>query len=743
MTYVVSNTDGSLTLAIEDSTINGTDYSVVLLGKNVIDYGKYFAQNSIRQLENFAGSAPPSAANILVGQLWFDKSTGTLKVYNNTWKPVSTQHAQVDKIINYSGITNLPPNANVQYAGAVYNNVDKKLYIDNGTKIQVAGYGGEVTSRYSTDTILGRPNNYGTRIRTIFLTDTADVPRAVLAMVYVNDTSNGAMNQGTTTTRWGKETIMMIMSDHDDFVAKNATSYTEGEDINYHPELSDSNGIGTTIFRGTNIRNDYGTSIELANQAHKANIAYHLDTTGTYGNPTTGIVIPAGDFIHVARSYNPTILTATLGNQTQRFAQGYINNLQSYTLTVGNDPSNPYPNTGFVLPTTRGISGQVLTTNGAGGTSWSTVASGGGGGGATTLAGLNDVQLTSLTDGNALRYNTSSGKWVNTQFNLDSLTDVVISAPSNGQVLKYNGTNWVNDTDATGGGGGSITIPGSSGQVLYNNAGSLGALSTLTFASGTPNTYTLTGNLNIVRNGATTNGAINFGTTNQYLKYEGGIFTLSAPVTVLAPLRVSPPGGANEGGEIQLVKAATGSSLTTGDLVIDLFQNKFRVFDSGGTQKGMYATITACADAVGTEIVHSTNFNNYFDARILTTPGLPPVPRAYGTVNAQNPPVINHGAGFTATRVVTTPGKLTITLTSAAASGISTTDGASLLILVTAHSGGLVTGTSGTDDGNNGSSAFVYQTAYNSFDIYTGRGRDTWDYDERKISFVAYYKNDF
>lgn len=42
---------------------------------------------------------------------------------------------------------------------------------------------------------------------------------------------------------------------------------------------------------------------------------------------------------------------------------------------------------------------------------------------------------------------------------LDDLTDVIITTPSNGQVLKYNGTNWVNDTDATGGGG-SVTVTG-------------------------------------------------------------------------------------------------------------------------------------------------------------------------------------------------------------------------------------------------------------------------------------------
>ena len=49
---------------------------------------------------------------------------------------------------------------------------------------------------------------------------------------------------------------------------------------------------------------------------------------------------------------------------------------------------------------------------------------------------------------------------------INALSDVVITAPSTGQVLKYNGTNWINDTDATGGGGvsdgdkGDITVSG-------------------------------------------------------------------------------------------------------------------------------------------------------------------------------------------------------------------------------------------------------------------------------------------
>jgi hypothetical protein len=39
---------------------------------------------------------------------------------------------------------------------------------------------------------------------------------------------------------------------------------------------------------------------------------------------------------------------------------------------------------------------------------------------------------------------------------INALTDVTITAASNGQVLKYNGSVWINDTDATGGGGGAL-----------------------------------------------------------------------------------------------------------------------------------------------------------------------------------------------------------------------------------------------------------------------------------------------
>lgn len=87
------------------------------------------------------------------------------------------------------------------------------------------------------------------------------------------------------------------------------------------------------------------------------------------------------------------------------------------------DADGLIPTTLLDLGIVDGSAGQVLTTDGAGAFTFTTVEGGGGGGGGAEA--LND------------------------------LTDVTISSPTLGQVLKYNGTFWVNDTDETGVGGGA------------------------------------------------------------------------------------------------------------------------------------------------------------------------------------------------------------------------------------------------------------------------------------------------
>lgn len=65
---------------------------------------------------------------------------------------------------------------------------------------------------------------------------------------------------------------------------------------------------------------------------------------------------------------------------------------------------------GLLYPLIDGIEGQVLTTDGAGTLTFTSVS--GAGGGATTLAGLNDVIITGLEQGGILQYDSALQKWV-------------------------------------------------------------------------------------------------------------------------------------------------------------------------------------------------------------------------------------------------------------------------------------------------------------------------------------------
>ena len=60
----------------------------------------------------------------------------------------------------------------------------------------------------------------------------------------------------------------------------------------------------------------------------------------------------------------------------------------------------------------------------------------------TNLSSLTDIHLTSIGNGNILKYDTSSSKWIksNDIDNLSLLSDVTISTPLNNQSLIYDST---------------------------------------------------------------------------------------------------------------------------------------------------------------------------------------------------------------------------------------------------------------------------------------------------------------
>ena len=349
MPFYIHNSDSSVNIVIPDGVIDTTSYSLSLIGRNVADYGQYFAENTILQLENFASIAAPNPENLLIGQQWFDKGDNIMRVWDGTqWKAQTGITVENTFPItgggegDSDGGTVTPPST----GSGFFNQEDLKLYIWDGVQYLPAAYGGEFSSQYSNDTALGTPSRYGTKVRNIFLAST-EGPKAVLALVYNNDSDVGSVNQGTTQTQYGKETIICLFSDHKTFNISNESSSTEGEDINYYPELVGIGGIcslnGGRILPGINLR-QYGQEGGGEAEVPQATKSRYSDGTGAILNlEREGIIddfisdpadpaiqadlIYFNQILSTAESIIPDFSGLTIGDSNDPYAAGYFETL--------------------------------------------------------------------------------------------------------------------------------------------------------------------------------------------------------------------------------------------------------------------------------------------------------------------------------------------------------------------------------------------------------------------------------
>ena len=306
MAYTVSTTSGT-SVTVADGVVDTTNYSLSLVGKNVSGYGQYFVQNSIRHLENFANSTAPSPTNKLTGQLWYDTSSSQMRVYNgSSWIRLTP------------GVSASAPADGFQSGTMYFDTTDDKLKIYNGTSFVDTSYAGEVSDAYSST--YGTAG--GTKLRNIFLNATSGGPYPVTALVSVNETES--TGDGTGLIPSG-ETIMAIFSDYE-FTAADSVSSSMGDNINWHDHLSASNGIGTSIKKGLNLRDEYAnTSIALADRAYQADTVTGNIFVGGSNVALSALVQTGEDFIP------GTDLSFDLGSSTRRFSQTW-----SHNLNVGN-----------------------------------------------------------------------------------------------------------------------------------------------------------------------------------------------------------------------------------------------------------------------------------------------------------------------------------------------------------------------------------------------------------------------
>jgi hypothetical protein len=110
--------------------------------------------------------------------------------------------------------------------------------------------------------------------------------------------------------------------------------------------------------------------------------------------------------------------------------------------------------------------------------------------------------------------------------------------------------------------------------------------------STTPSTSTTTGAL-VVTGGVGVGGNVSASQINS----ATAVVTGSA---FFGELFVKSPGG-DEGGQINLANAVTNTTLV-GNIVIDVYQNKLRIFEGGGTARGGYFDISGLAAGVATNL---------------------------------------------------------------------------------------------------------------------------------------------
>jgi len=87
MSYTILKSNGETLTQVVDGQVDQTTTDLTLIGKNAPSYGTYFNENLVFLLENFANTSAPN--NPIIGQLWYDTTTGRLKVYDGNLFRVS------------------------------------------------------------------------------------------------------------------------------------------------------------------------------------------------------------------------------------------------------------------------------------------------------------------------------------------------------------------------------------------------------------------------------------------------------------------------------------------------------------------------------------------------------------------------------------------------------------------------------------------------------------------------------
>jgi hypothetical protein len=294
MAYTINLTDGTIFAVIADGTIN-TDSSMTLVGKNYAGYGEFLDENFIHLLES--GSNTTAPGDPLVGQLWWDKTNGLMKVYNGT----------AFKVISAATASASAPTSNVT-GDLWFDTVNAQLKVYNGASFILVGpafTAGTGTSGAIVDTVTDTSPGadhvvvkifVNNTIVSIFSKDATFTPAAALAGfatigpgLNMSTTVAGAVFKGTATNA---DTLDSL--DSTAFMRSNTNTSTTGT-------LSILNDTGLYVGGDSDGRLFVtGTDVFLRNQTQDGNLQIQVNDGGStvtaisINGATTNVTLNAG-----------------------------------------------------------------------------------------------------------------------------------------------------------------------------------------------------------------------------------------------------------------------------------------------------------------------------------------------------------------------------------------------------------------------------------------------------------------
>ena len=174
---------------------------------------------------------------------------------------------------------------------------------------------------------------------------------------------------------------------------------------------------------------------------------------------------------------------------------------------------------------------------------------------------------------------------------LNEIHDVQISSPANGQLIIR---------DQTAGTWKNAALTAGTDISVTNAAGSVTIADTSTLSSVTGRGATTANAISITNSTASSSTSTGALTITGGLGVGGNIY---AGGNVNGQYLISTNSSGDEGGEILLAKAQTNTTLSGTGVTIDVYQNKLRIFEQGGSARGVYVDLTTAGAGVGTNLM--------------------------------------------------------------------------------------------------------------------------------------------